>query len=150
MCGGLSLSEFNIRWVLTMPDIFNATAREFMRAVARDSGMEKYDGHVLFAREAEVAVDVRHGASTETRRDVPPARSGELSVVVDSGALTSDVAWHKITRDGVMTEVSASSGGRLGGYTVNLVMTDFFVKHFGKTAMERLNNEPAGVAQVLQ
>ncbi|XP_076112303.1 heat shock 70 kDa protein 12A-like [Mytilus galloprovincialis] len=131
-----------IKWVLTVPAIWNDKAKEFMRISAVKAGIRA--DRLVIALEPEVAsIYCQHLPKNKIT-----AVSDEFSVadginylVVDLGGGTVDItAHHKINMDN-LEELSRASGGACGGTTVDKEFLNLFECIVGKKVMKYLRQE---------
>uniref|UniRef100_A0A3Q2G9W9 Heat shock protein family A (Hsp70) member 12A.2 n=2 Tax=Cyprinodon variegatus TaxID=28743 RepID=A0A3Q2G9W9_CYPVA len=120
-------------WVLTVPAIWDHSAKQFMREAAVQAGIVA-DGNgkkLVVALEPEAAsvfcrklpadgfIAENQG---ENRLDLFP---GTKYIVVDCGGGTIDITVHEVLEHGVLRELLKASGNNLGGQTVDRKFKEF-------------------------
>ena len=145
-----SLSRNNVRWVLTVPAIWNDGAKQVMREAARDAKMFSSEDQLVFVLEAEAAafscrkeiVDI----SPDAARLLKP---GCEYLLLDCGSGTVDTVVHRLRADGTVSEVAPASGGDWGSSFIDLEILQFFDQLFGGGFMVRYAKSfPSDYAQL--
>lgn len=129
-----ALCEEEIQWVLTVPAIWSAGAKQVMREAAKAAGMADAPEQLLFAWESEVSglYGRKHDPHFKHRAfDV-----GTIYAVIDAGAGTVDVAIHQVLENGTIGEVCPPRGSDSGSHYVNLEFVHLLKQVFGVSAME--------------
>uniref|UniRef100_A0A8C7EBM5 Heat shock 70 kDa protein 12A-like n=1 Tax=Nothoprocta perdicaria TaxID=30464 RepID=A0A8C7EBM5_NOTPE len=129
----------DVTWVLTVPAIWNAAAKQFMRLAAKEAGLisDMLSEKLIIALEPEAAslwckqlpregfmVDC---SDSEKFEDTP----GIQYVVVDCGGGTIDITVHEIQENHHLKELHKASGGGWGGNTVDEHLIAFLKEIFG-------------------
>ncbi|XP_053907936.1 heat shock 70 kDa protein 12A-like isoform X2 [Cuculus canorus] len=127
-----------ITWVLTVPAIWNAAARQFMRLAATEAGLipDMFSEKLIIALEPEAAslwckqlpkegfmVD---SSDKKKFQDSP----GIQYIVVDCGGGTIDITVHEIRENRYLKELHKAAGGGWGGNRVDENFTDFLKEIF--------------------
>ncbi|XP_052213095.1 heat shock 70 kDa protein 12A-like [Dreissena polymorpha] len=108
-----NLRTSDICWVLTVPDIWNEPAKQFMIMSAREAGIEIE--HLSIASEPEAATT--YCLFTESNHHDPRTshistfRTGERYLVCDIGGDTVYITVHKVTLDMKLKQIEAVNGG---------------------------------------
>uniref|UniRef100_A0A7M4E054 Heat shock 70 kDa protein 12A-like n=1 Tax=Crocodylus porosus TaxID=8502 RepID=A0A7M4E054_CROPO len=117
----------DITWVVTVPAIWDASARQFMRLAAKEAGLitDMFSEKLIIALEPEAASVwckqlprsgfVAEGSHREKFEESP----GTHYIVVDCGGGTIDITVHEIQQDKTLKELHKASGGGWGGNTVD-------------------------------
>ncbi|CAH1256793.1 HSPA12A [Branchiostoma lanceolatum] len=119
----------DIQWVLTVPAIWQASARQFMRDAAYKAGLlsSETPEQLIIALEPEAAslwcrerklVEFAEETDEALVRDVI-ARHGTSYLVVDCGGGTVDITAHRIQPDDSIHEIYRATGGAWGGSQVD-------------------------------
>ncbi|XP_060065869.1 heat shock 70 kDa protein 12B-like [Ylistrum balloti] len=137
---GISVEEWEIRWVLTVPAIWSDAAKQFMREAAQKA--EIMNDQLLIALEPEAASVCCRYLPDAKGSDI--FKSGSKYMVIDLGGGTADINVHQVTDNGKLRELHKASGGAWGGTKVDAsfirllcailgddVMDTFRVKHAG-------------------
>ncbi|XP_066285857.1 heat shock 70 kDa protein 12A-like [Branchiostoma lanceolatum] len=114
-----TLRNDDISWVLTVPAIWDDSAKQFMRQAAYKAGLtsESNEEQLLIALEPEAAaVFCCRDATDNQFVDVKP---GDRYMIVDCGGGTVDIAVHEISENNQAKEVATASGGNWGGTKVD-------------------------------
>jgi molecular chaperone DnaK (HSP70) len=124
-----------ILWVVTVPAIWDVTARQAMTTAAQKAGMP--EDNILIALEPEAAVMacLNNPASKEGKT---PEIDHDF-MVVDAGGGTVDITVHRQAESGLV-ELRSPSGGAWGSFHINKKFQKLLVKLFGsKQKGNRLN-----------
>uniref|UniRef100_A0A3B1JHM5 Uncharacterized protein n=1 Tax=Astyanax mexicanus TaxID=7994 RepID=A0A3B1JHM5_ASTMX len=121
-------SASDATWILTVPAIWSASAKQFMREAATEAGLvtESDPDRLIIALESEAAsVWCRQLPSdgfmdgdfrgSEKIEEVP----GTQYMVVDCGGGTIDITVHEVVEDSHLKELHKVSGSDMGGQTVD-------------------------------
>lgn len=118
-----AVKEREIGWVLTVPAIWDFTAKQFMREAARRAGIPTEQ--LTLALEPEAAsVFIKH-MNVNVQRDsdegpcLSPYGPETRYMVLDLGGGTVDVTVREVMPDRTLKEVTKASGGAWGGMRVN-------------------------------
>ncbi|KAH3704788.1 heat shock 70 kDa protein 12A-like [Dreissena polymorpha] len=144
MAGGISRKD--IHWVLTVPAIWNDSAKQFMRMAAREAGTEM--GHLNLALEPEAAsIYCCHSKITKTQDsevasivNVSTFNAGTRYLVCDAGGGTVDVTVHEVTSDMKLKEIEKASGGAWGCTKVDEAFEKFVDGISGCSVMKKLKD----------
>ncbi|XP_015717072.1 heat shock 70 kDa protein 12B-like [Coturnix japonica] len=116
-----------ITWVITVPAIWTAAAKQFMRLAAKEAGLisDMTSEKLIIALEPEAASlwckqlpqegFLTEGSNSKKFEDSP----GVQYVVVDCGGGTVDITVHEIQEDCCLKELHKASGGGWGGNRVD-------------------------------
>ncbi|XP_038128977.1 heat shock 70 kDa protein 12A-like [Cyprinodon tularosa] len=130
---GVTLIANDFTWVLTVPAIWDHSAKQFMREAAVQAGIVA-DGNgknLVVALEPEAAsvyckklpadgfIAEKQG---KNRFDLFP---GTKYIVVDCGGGTIDITVHEVLEHRVLRELLKASGNNLGGQTVDRKFKEF-------------------------
>lgn len=130
-------------WVLTVPAIWNETAKHFMREAAEEAGIPSSCLKIALEPEAAslfcktVAVEKKAQSDLKMSTFEPGARY----IVLDCGGGTVDVSVHEVLADGNLRELYKASGGAWGGTTVDDAYKDMLVKIFGPDVFKKFTDE---------
>ncbi|XP_010009492.1 PREDICTED: heat shock 70 kDa protein 12B-like [Nestor notabilis] len=131
-------SEEEITWVITVPAIWSAAARQFMRLAAKEAGLisDMTSEKLIIALESEAASlwckqlpqEGFMTASNDKKKleDSP----GIQYIVVDCGGGTVDITVHEIQENHCLKELHKASGGGWGGNKVDENFMDFLREIF--------------------
>ncbi|KAL3841762.1 hypothetical protein ACJMK2_019864 [Sinanodonta woodiana] len=139
-----NMAPSDIRWVLTIPAIWNDKAKQFMRKAAEQAGI---DGNLLsLALEPEVAsmfcqlqetVVVGEGKKSAEMLLKP----GDKYMVLDAGGGTVDITVHEIEKGGRLREVHRATGGDWGGTKVDDAFAEIMVELIGVKVLKKFKKE---------
>ncbi|CAG2205702.1 unnamed protein product [Mytilus edulis] len=110
-----SIGQEQIRWVLTVPALWNDNAKTFMREAANRAGIP--NNSLVMALEPEAAS--LYCIEWMKRSDATELERGEKFIVLDAGGGTVDIAVHQIQENGRIKELNKASGGDWGGIKVD-------------------------------
>ncbi|KAH3835273.1 heat shock 70 kDa protein 12A-like isoform X1 [Dreissena polymorpha] len=131
--------ENDIRWVLTVPAIWNDVAKQFMREAAEKAGMT--DENLLIALEPEAAsLCCRHlpMSALKGSQTFMPFQPNTKYLVFDAGGGTVDITVHEVTSSGGLKEMYAATGGDWGGTYVDKAFRLFLAELCGNDVMADL------------
>lgn len=131
-------SDNDIRWVLTVPAIWNDTSKQFMREAAQKAGIQSK--HLLIALEPEAAslccrylpMNTMKGCSGGFVPFAPMSRY----LVFDAGGGTVDITVHEVQPNGSLKELYKANGGNWGGTYVDKAFRDLLADIVGNDVMD--------------
>ncbi|KAL3863755.1 hypothetical protein ACJMK2_005492 [Sinanodonta woodiana] len=134
----------DIHWIITVPAIWNDSAKQFMREAAREAGID--DDSLTIALEPEVAsmyckAKARTQVNSATNQDSEPFQPGTKYLVLDLGGGTADITCHEIQEDGNLAELHQATGGDYGGNNVDDEFRQFLTKTFGTNVMSQFKDQ---------
>ncbi|XP_015232483.1 PREDICTED: heat shock 70 kDa protein 12A-like [Cyprinodon variegatus] len=135
---GRKFAAADFTWVLTVPAIWDHSAKQFMREAATRAGIvtRGNEDKLVIALEPEAASVYckklpSEGFITENlgkkKLDQSP---GTQYIVVDCGGGTIDITVHEVLPGGTLKELHRASGNDLGGQTVDRKFKQFLSKIF--------------------
>ncbi|XP_060594200.1 heat shock 70 kDa protein 12A-like isoform X2 [Ruditapes philippinarum] len=140
---GGGLRDGDIKWVLTVPAIWNDGAKQFMREAAREAGIS--DDKLTIALEPEAAsLYCRHLPVEKCGSDkmsLSKFGAGKRYLVLDAGGGTVDITVHEVMRGGCLKELHKASGGAWGGTTVDDAFFNFLSKIAGPSVMAKFKDK---------
>ena len=103
----------DIKWIVTVPVIWNEYGKQFMRNCAKKAGMNK----VLIALEPEAAsLTMFKDDNVEQKYK----EKGKLFMLIDAGGYTFDITINEIVDShGNLKQLSPPSGGAYGSMNIN-------------------------------
>ncbi|KAI4873231.1 hypothetical protein NFI96_028184 [Prochilodus magdalenae] len=156
---GVTYSASDVTWVLTVPAIWSAAAKQFMREAAIEAGLvtKAEPERLIVVLEPEAAsvwckqlpkegfMEGDH-AETMTIEQAP----GTQYIVVDCGGGTIDITVHEVGEGGCLKEMHRVSGNSLGGQTVDKNFKSFLREIFsGKVFDEFEENYPSEMKRLM-
>lgn len=134
------LKPEDIRWVLTVPAIWNDASKQFMREAAEKAGMDT--DALLIALEPEAASLCCRYLPMNTFKGVSsgfvPFAPGSKYLVFDAGGGTIDITIHQIQPDDTLRELYKANGGNWGGTYVDKAFRDLLADIVGNDVMDSL------------
>lgn len=135
------IQEHDLHYVLTVPAIWEDSAKQFMREAATKAGIRS--GQLSIALEPEAASIFCQNLKTDRQnsgQDIFSAtiRPGMKYMVVDLGGGTADITVHQRCADGTLKEVVPASGGPWGGKSIDEAFHSFLKRVCGPKVMEEL------------
>ncbi|XP_043084959.1 heat shock 70 kDa protein 12A-like [Puntigrus tetrazona] len=139
----------DVTWVLTVPAIWHAAAKQFMREAAVEAGLvtDSTPERLIFALEPEAASVfckqlpsdrfIAEGEYEEKLEQQP----GSRYMVVDCGGGTIDITVHEVLDDGKLKELHAASGNDMGGQSVDKNIMSFLKDVFSEDIFEKFMRE---------
>ncbi|KAK3594433.1 hypothetical protein CHS0354_000255 [Potamilus streckersoni] len=128
---GKKVHAERIDWVITVPAIWNDSAKQFMREASVAAGIP--NKKLKIALEPEAAAIFCKNQSVIETTDIQVFNPGEKYIVVDMGGGTVDTAVHCVTNQGKLHEEHAAHGGPWGGKRIN----DLFEKNIEQVVGEK-------------
>ncbi|XP_060588401.1 heat shock 70 kDa protein 12A-like [Ruditapes philippinarum] len=126
--------DTDIRWVLTVPAIWNDLSKKFMREAAANAGIP--DHMLLLALEPEAAsLYCKRELGTDT---IP---IGCRYLVLDLGGGTADITCHEVNTDGTLKELHPPTGGDFGGTNVDNAFMNVLVRIFGADIIKQFKQQ---------
>ncbi|XP_060591792.1 heat shock 70 kDa protein 12A-like [Ruditapes philippinarum] len=117
----------DVTWVITVPAIWNDSAKKFMRLAAEKAGLDK--NNIEIALEPEAAsifcklLPITRDPETETGMTIFPP--GARYMILDCGGGTVDITVHEVLEDNTLKELHKATGGNWGGTVVNKSFLNF-------------------------
>uniref|UniRef100_A0A3B3TMT9 Uncharacterized protein n=1 Tax=Poecilia latipinna TaxID=48699 RepID=A0A3B3TMT9_9TELE len=135
---GMVFLASDFTWVLTVPAIWDQSAKQFMREAATLAGIveEGSEERLVIALEPEAASIwckklPADGFISEKHNGTPlDQRQGSQYIVVDCGGGTIDITVHEVLEGGALKELHKASGNNLGGQTVDRKFKEFLREIF--------------------
>ncbi|XP_030581645.1 heat shock 70 kDa protein 12A-like [Archocentrus centrarchus] len=135
--GKFIASDFT--WVLTVPAIWDPSAKQFMRKAATHAGIviKGKEDKLVIALEPEAAsvwckkLPADGFIAENCTEDTLDQTPGTQYIVVDCGGGTIDITVHEVLDGEALKELHKVSGNDLGGQTVDRKFKDFLREIFG-------------------
>uniref|UniRef100_A0A8C4VI29 Heat shock 70 kDa protein 12A n=1 Tax=Gopherus evgoodei TaxID=1825980 RepID=A0A8C4VI29_9SAUR len=129
----------DVTWVITVPAIWDASARQFMRLAAKEAAS-------VWCKQLPREGFVAEGGDRQKFEESP----GTQYVVVDCGGGTIDITVHEIQENHSLKELHKASGGGWGGNTVDENFKEFLKEIFQDGVWEEYaQNHPAECHQMM-
>ncbi|XP_062602142.1 heat shock 70 kDa protein 12A-like [Saccostrea cucullata] len=141
--GQIKVSD--IDFVITVPAIWDDTAKMFMIAAAQTTGIEKEQ--LKIALESEAAsiycqyMHLEGDKAPEKAGFKDKLTAGFKYMLIDLGGGTADISVHERAPDGGLKQVIVPSGISWGGTKVDDAYLQFFCDLFGKESMDTFKEE---------
>ena len=111
--GNNKYTKNDIKWIVTVPAIWNEYGKQFMRNCAKKAGMNK----VLIALEPEAASLTMF---KDDNVDQKYKEKGKVFMLIDAGGYTLDITINEIVDShGNLKQLSPPSGGAYGSMNIN-------------------------------
>ncbi|XP_023191992.1 heat shock 70 kDa protein 12A-like [Xiphophorus maculatus] len=131
--GSMEFIPSDFTWVLTVPAIWNPSAKQFMREAATQAGIvtEGAEDKLMMALEPEAAsiwckkLPSDGFISENYNEESLDQSAGTQYIVVDCGGGTIDITVHEVLDGGALKERHKVSGNDLGGQTVDRKFKQF-------------------------
>uniref|UniRef100_A0A087X6R9 Heat shock protein family A (Hsp70) member 12A.2 n=1 Tax=Poecilia formosa TaxID=48698 RepID=A0A087X6R9_POEFO len=135
---GSPFTASDFTWVLTVPTIWEFSAKQFMREAAMQAGIIKKgdDKKLVIALEPEAAsiwckklpADgfITQNHNTKSLDQTP----GTQYLIVDCGGGTMDITVHEVVEGGALKELIKTSGNNMGGQNVDRKLKKFLKQIF--------------------
>ncbi|KAK3594916.1 hypothetical protein CHS0354_020573 [Potamilus streckersoni] len=135
------VAENEITWVLTVPAMWNYSAKQFIRETAVQAGIT--EKNILIALEPETAsvfcrlLPIERMEEGGTMTVFSP---GSKYMVLDAGGETIDITVHEVMTGGKL-KVHKAIGEACGGKKVDDAYKEFFISLVGKPIFQRFQSE---------
>ncbi|XP_060577012.1 heat shock 70 kDa protein 12B-like [Ruditapes philippinarum] len=135
---GLNVRE--IHWVLTVPAIWDDSAKQFMREAAIEAGIETQN--LSLALEPEAAslfcryLPVERVQGDDGVGKIASFSPGKRYLVLDAGGGTVDITVHETLPDSTVKEIYKANGGPWGGTTIDKAFLNFLIEVAGEDTIE--------------
>ena len=116
--GYTKYTKDDIKWIVTVPAIWNEYGKQFMRNCAKKAGMKK----IIIALEPEAASLTMF---KDDNVDEKYKEKGKIFMLIDAGGYTLDITINEIVdNQGNLKQLSPPSGGAYGSMNIN----DYLIK----------------------
>ncbi|XP_061165162.1 heat shock 70 kDa protein 12A-like [Saccostrea echinata] len=133
----IEFTATDLRWVLTVPAIWNDAAKEYMRQCAIKAGIP--DKMLKIALEPEAASIYCQFLPIERNPDgFGMTKEGTKYMIVDIGGGTADITVHEKIKDGKLRELHQATGGACGGTAVDREFEIRLTGILGENIMKKL------------
>lgn len=136
----------DIRYVLTVPAIWNEGAKLFMKEAAKKANIRQ--DRLLIALEPEAAsIYCKHIPLANFQgvaKNFSPFAVGARYVVLDAGGGTIDITVHEVQPDGHLKELYHANGGAWGGTYVDKCFEDFLRELCGDDVIDEFKTKCVG------
>ncbi|XP_061183701.1 heat shock 70 kDa protein 12B-like isoform X1 [Saccostrea echinata] len=140
----INLSMEDIDFVITVPAIWDDTAKMFMREAAESVGIKRDRLKIALEPEAaSIYCQLMHLESSDNSRFFLAGKEVDAKyMVLDLGGGTADITVHQLKKDGTLAELVPASGGAWGGTCVDQAFQDFLVELLGEDVMRIFKMDP--------
>lgn len=134
------LEPDEVHWVLTVPAIWDDSAKQFMREAAIEAGIDTK--RLSLALEPEAAslfcryLPVQKVRGEDGMSQIKSLAPGKRYLVLDAGGGTVDITVHETLEDGTVKEIYKANGGPWGGTKIDEAFLDFLVDVAGQDTIE--------------
>ena len=128
-------SKDDIKWVVTVPAIWNEYGKQFMRNCAKKAGMNK----VIIALEPEAASLTMFKDDNVNQKY---KEKGKVFMLIDAGGYTLDITINEIVdKKGNLKQLSPPSGGAYGSMNINDDLIKLVEETFPKEKLDALRKK---------
>ncbi|XP_062582369.1 heat shock 70 kDa protein 12A-like [Saccostrea cucullata] len=141
---GVELTMEDIDFVITVPAIWDDTAKMFMRVAAESVGIKRENLKIALEPEAaSIYCQLMHLESDDNSKFfLAGQKVGAKYMVLDLGGGTADITVHQMKADGTLAELVPASGGAWGGTCVDQAFEDFLVELLGEDVIKIFKMDP--------
>ncbi|VDI57968.1 Hypothetical predicted protein [Mytilus galloprovincialis] len=130
----IGVQEDKIKWIITVPAIWNDSCKQFMRESASEAGILGDQFTLVFEPEA-ASVCARFLQVDKTENDqhtiiLKTFQPGTKLLVVDAGGGTVDISAQEVLPDNCLNIIHKVRGGDYGGNSVNMAYRSMLVRLF--------------------
>ncbi|KAK3099377.1 hypothetical protein FSP39_003542 [Pinctada imbricata] len=132
------VQDSDIHWVLTVPAIWNDSAKQFMREAAEQAGIDHEQLSIALEPEAASLYCMHipvEKASGDQDHAFGAFSAGSKYLVLDCGGGTVDITVHEVQKDKTLKELDKASGGAWGGTMVDESYKQMLIKIVGSEVM---------------
>ncbi|KAM9343704.1 heat shock 70 kDa protein 12A-like [Pholidichthys leucotaenia] len=156
--GDRNFEASDFTWVLTVPAIWDASAKQFMREAATQAGIvtRGMEENLLIALEPEAAslwcktLPADGFLVPNKDKSTLDHQPGTQYIVIDCGGGTIDITVHEVLEEGSLKGLHKASGNDLGGQTVDKKFKEFLSKIFCNGIWEEYEaNYPSEVQKMM-
>ncbi|KAK3604536.1 hypothetical protein CHS0354_000358 [Potamilus streckersoni] len=136
---GTGVKKEEIHWVITVPAIWNDSAKQFMRTAAEETGI--LSGNLDIALEPEAAslycqyLPIEKFCTQKGQVHFGAAPTGTKYMVLDLGGGTADITMHEKLEGSKLKEIAKASGGPWGGTAVDAAFFKLLTDIVGNPVM---------------
>ncbi|XP_056009905.1 heat shock 70 kDa protein 12A-like isoform X2 [Ostrea edulis] len=134
----------DIDFVLTVPAIWDDTAKMFMREAAVKAEIPDHQLQIALEPEAaSIYCQLMHFDPAKSEKAIENWTRGQIIkyMVVDIGGGTADIAVHQLQDNGTLAELVPASGGEWGGTRVDDAYRDFLKDIFGDGVLKTFKDD---------
>ncbi|XP_027880052.1 heat shock 70 kDa protein 12A-like isoform X3 [Xiphophorus couchianus] len=155
---GQNFTPSDFTWVLTVPTIWDESAKQFMREAATQAGIvtEGDEKKLVIALEPEAASVwckklPSDGFITQNHISVSLDQTpGTQYIIVDCGGGTIDITVHEVLEGGALKELHKASGNDIAGQTVERKFKEFLKEIFCDGVWDEYEeNYPSEVQKIM-
>ncbi|KAL4230968.1 hypothetical protein ACF0H5_011341 [Mactra antiquata] len=140
-----SIQDSEIKWVITVPAIWNYKAKQFMKEAAIQAGIDARQ--VCLAHEPEAAaiyckhIEVCKAEDSKGNSSLECFKPGSQFMILDLGGGTVDISACEIQDGGSLKELCPRGGGPWGGTVVDAALSKKIGNVIGTEVMESFSKE---------
>ncbi|XP_045203777.2 heat shock 70 kDa protein 12A-like [Mercenaria mercenaria] len=129
-----------VHWVITVPAIWDDSAKQFMREAAIEAGIDTK--HLSLALEPEAAslfckyLPIQKVEGDDGQGRISSFAPGKRYLVLDAGGGTVDITVHETQSDGTIRELYKANGGPWGGTKIDEAFINFLEDVAGVDTIE--------------
>uniref|UniRef100_A0A3B3XVS7 Heat shock protein family A (Hsp70) member 12A.2 n=1 Tax=Poecilia mexicana TaxID=48701 RepID=A0A3B3XVS7_9TELE len=152
------LTPSDFTWVLTVPTIWEFSAKQFMKKAAMKAGIIKKgdDKKLVMALEPEAAsiwckkLPADGFISEKHNTESLDQTAGTRYIIVDCGGGTMDITVHEVLEGGALKELIKTSGNNMGGQNVDRKLKKFLKEIFSDGVWDEYKkNYPSEVQKMM-
>ena len=129
---GKSLTKSDIKWIITVPAIWNDYGKQFMIDCSREAGI--YDIGIALEPEAASLTMFKDNIIEQEYK-----QKGKKFMLIDAGGYTIDITLNEIIDNfGNLKQLSPPSGGAFGSMNINKDLIGLVEEIFGLDKIEQL------------
>lgn len=125
-----------IQWILTVPAIWDESAKQFMRKAAEQAGIPSEQLKLALEPEAAAIYVIKGAKTVFGKESVSTVEPGTKIMVADLGGGTADMTVLELNEDKTMKQLHRSFGGAWGGNLINGKIWGIMGTIFGKEIMD--------------
>lgn len=139
------IQQTDITYVLTVPAIWDDSAKQFMRKAAVEGGIK--NDQLIIALEPEAAsiycqkLPIEKVETDDGRVQLTVGKVGSRYLIADLGGGTADITVHEKMANDKIKEIHCACGGAMGGKSVDDAFLKFLEEIVGKEAMDAFKGE---------
>uniref|UniRef100_K1PRX6 Heat shock 70 kDa protein 12A n=1 Tax=Magallana gigas TaxID=29159 RepID=K1PRX6_MAGGI len=132
----INVANDEILWILTVPAIWDESAKQFMRKAAEQAEIPSDQLKLALEPEAAAIYVVKGAKTVFGKESVTTVRPGTKIMLADLGGGTADLTVLELNEDKTMKQLHRSFGGAWGGNLINKKIWEIMTDVFGKEVID--------------
>ncbi|XP_062571661.1 uncharacterized protein LOC134233693 isoform X2 [Saccostrea cucullata] len=139
----MMVADDEIRWILTVPAIWDESAKQFMRKAAEQAEIPSHQLKLALEPEAAAIYVIKESKQVLGAESLTTYEPGAKIMLADLGGGTADFTVLELLDDRKMKQLYRASGGAWGGNMVNKNVWNMLENIFGKDIIKEFKKQTA-------